>query len=42
VQQGLRPTQRGGHVAVERATRAQFGTGFAAYNLLRRRRNEME
>ena len=26
-QQGLRPTQRGGHVVVERSMRAQFGPG---------------
>ena len=41
-QQGLRPTASGGHVAVERATRAQFGAPFAPYGGLRRRRNEVE
>jgi uncharacterized protein (UPF0332 family) len=40
--QGLRPTSSGGHVAVERAVRAQFGTPFAPYGGLRRRRNEVE
>jgi hypothetical protein len=41
-QQGLRPTTRGGHYAVERAVRAQFGDGFRAFGTLRRRRNELE
>ena len=41
-QQGLRPTTTGGHVAVERAVRAQFGTPFTPYGGLRRRRNEIE
>ena len=41
-QQGLRPTTTGGHVAVERAVRAQFGTPFSPYGMLRRRRNELE
>lgn len=40
--QGLRPTTKGGHYAVERAARAQFGTGFRSYGALRRRRNELE
>jgi hypothetical protein len=40
--QGLRPTVSGGHVAVEHAVRAQFGTTFAPYGGLRRRRNEVE
>jgi uncharacterized protein (UPF0332 family) len=40
--QGLRPTSSGGHVAVERAVRAQFGEPFAPYGGLRRRRNEVE
>jgi hypothetical protein len=40
--QGLRPTTGGGHVAVERAVRAQFGASFALYGRLRRRRNEAE
>lgn len=41
-QQGLRATTRGGHYAVERAVRAQFGTGFRPFADLRRRRNELE
>lgn len=40
--QGLRPTTRGGHVVVERATKAQFGAGFRSFGALRRRRNELE
>ena len=40
--QGLRSTTGGGHVAVERAVRAQFGAPFAPYGGLRRRRNEVE
>lgn len=42
VHQGLRPTSRGGHYAVERAVRAQFGDGFRQFGALRRRRNELE
>lgn len=41
-QQGLRPTQAGGHVAVAEAVRAQFAGPFTALNTLRRRRNELE
>lgn len=41
-QQGLRPTTKGGHYAVERAARAQFGSGFRHFGALRRRRNELE
>ena len=41
-QQGLRATQEGGHLAVERTLRAQFAPGFADYGYLRRRRNELE
>jgi hypothetical protein len=41
-QQGLRATQKGGHVAVEHAVRAQFGTSFAMFGTLRRRRAELE
>jgi hypothetical protein len=41
-QQGLRATTSGGHYAVERAVRAQFGDGFRPYGTLRRRRNELE
>jgi hypothetical protein len=40
--QGLRATQKGGHLAVEHAVRAQFGASFAAYGTLRRRRAELE
>jgi hypothetical protein len=41
-QQGLRPTQAGGHVVVSDAVRAQFAGPFVALNSLRRRRNELE
>ena len=41
-QQGLRSTQKGGHLAVEHAIRAQFGTNFAAFSAMRRRRAELE
>jgi HEPN domain len=41
-QQGLRATQRGGHLAVEQAMRAQFGQSFADFSTLRRRRAELE
>lgn len=41
-QQGLRATTNGGHYAVERAARAQFGAGFRPFADLRRRRNELE
>jgi HEPN domain-containing protein len=41
-QQGLRPTTKGGHYAVEQAARAQFGQGFRLFGALRRRRNELE
>ena len=40
--QGLRPTTKGGHYAVERAARAQFGPGMRQFGALRRRRNELE
>jgi hypothetical protein len=40
--QGLRPTTKGGHYAVEQAVRAQFGPGFRQVGALRRRRNELE
>ena len=40
--QGLRPTTKGGHYAVEQAVRAQFGPGFRQFGALRRRRNELE
>jgi hypothetical protein len=41
-QQGMRATTEGGHHAVERAVRAQFGEGFRPFADLRRRRNELE
>jgi hypothetical protein len=41
-QQGLRPTQAGGHVAISDAVRAQFAGPFSVLNSLRRRRNELE
>lgn len=41
-QQGMRATSEGGHYAVERAVRAQFGVGFRPFADLRRRRNELE
>ena len=41
-QQGMRATTSGGHYAVERAVRAQFGHGFRPFGDLRRRRNELE
>lgn len=41
-QQGLRATSNGGHYAVERTVRAQFGSGFRPFGDLRRRRNELE
>jgi hypothetical protein len=41
-QQGIRATTSGGHYAVERAVRAQFGPGFRPFGDLRRRRNELE
>lgn len=40
--QGLRPTTKGGHYALEQAVRAQFGPGFRQFGALRRRRNELE
>lgn len=40
--QGLRPTTKGGHYAVDLAVRAQFGAGVRSYSALRRRRNEIE
>ena len=41
-QQGMRATTGGGHYAVERTVRAQFGEGFRPFADLRRRRNELE
>lgn len=40
--QGLRPTTKGGHYAVDQAVRAQFGPGFRQFGALRPRRNELE
>lgn len=40
--QGLRPTTRGGHLAVEETVRAQFGDTFKPFRDLRIRRNELE
>lgn len=42
IHQGLRPTTRGGHYAVEQAVRSQFGPGLRQFGYLRRRRNELE
>lgn len=41
-QQGLRATQKGGHLAVEQVIRTQFGTSFVTFSTLRRRRAELE
>lgn len=41
-QQGMRATTVGGHYAVERTVRAQFGDGLRPFADLRRRRNELE
>jgi HEPN domain-containing protein len=41
-QQGLRPTTRGGHYAVEVAVREQFGGKFNHFGALRRQRNDIE
>jgi hypothetical protein len=41
-QQGLRATQKGGHLAVEQTARAQFGPSFVTFSTLRRRRAELE
>jgi hypothetical protein len=41
-QQGLRPTTAGGHYAVQVAVVQQFGSTFAPYAVMRRRRNELE
>lgn len=40
--QGLRPTTKGGHYAVEQAAREQFGPGVRQFGALQRRRNELE
>ncbi|MEV0401610.1 hypothetical protein [Actinoallomurus sp. NPDC050550] len=42
IQQGLRPTTRGGHLVVDEAMRAQFGDTFRPFRALRIRRNELE
>lgn len=41
-QQGLRPTSAGEHRAVEESLLAQFGSGFAKFSVLRRRRHELD
>jgi hypothetical protein len=41
-QQGLRPTTRGGHYAVEAAVREQFSGKFSQLGALRRQRNDIE
>lgn len=41
-QQGLRATQKGGHIVIERVVRAQFGILFVGFGSLRRRRAELE
>lgn len=41
-QQGLRPTQAGGHLVAQHVMQAQFPGRFDKYDLLRRLRNEME
>jgi hypothetical protein len=41
-QQGLRPTTRGGHYAVEVAVREQFSGKFGHFGALRRQRNDIE
>jgi hypothetical protein len=41
-QQGLRPTTKGGHYAVQDAVIRQFGASFNPYAVMRRRRNELE
>lgn len=41
-QQGLRPTTKGGHYAVQDAVIHQFGPAFSSYAVMRRRRNELE
>jgi HEPN domain len=40
--QALRPTTKGGHYAIQRAMRYQFGSAFEGFGALRRRRNELE
>ncbi|OOK65160.1 hypothetical protein BZL29_7767 [Mycobacterium kansasii] len=42
VQQGLRPTTAGGHIAVAEAAEAQFGASFRVFNRMRRIRNQLE
>jgi hypothetical protein len=41
-EQNLRPTAVGGHLAIERALRAQFQGVFASFSTLRRRRHELD
>ncbi len=40
--QGLRPTSKGGHYALDLALKAQFSPGFRVFSTMRRRRNELE
>lgn len=42
IQQGLRPRQEGGHIAITEAVQAQFGEPFRLLNAMRRRRNKLE
>jgi HEPN domain-containing protein len=42
VQQGVRPTTKGGHLVVDEAVRAQFGDNFRSFRTLRIRRHELE
>lgn len=42
VQQGLRPTSKGGHYCVVEAVSAQFGAVFNQFDWMRRRRNDLE
>lgn len=42
VQQGLRPTSKGGHYCVVEVVSAQFGDVFGQFDAMRRRRNDLE
>lgn len=42
IQQGLRPSSDGGHVALVDAVKAQFGAHFEMFNVMRRIRNRLE
>lgn len=41
-EQDLRPTSTGGHVAIERALKAQFQGVFDGFGRMRRRRNDLD